>query len=244
MGKIILFDDETATLDQFRQLFIDFEINNELITCSSLEDYRDKIKNNNNELRALIVDLAKDKEETIKGDYEITNDLEKNFSLYRVPIFICSGNIKTYDGFLNKGTVFRMDKDRNSMRRICEIIKQFEASGFMEIFAQNGILEQKLISELHEVFTNQFKEDEINEIIESINKSDSKFNSKRIEEIFTRISIRALLNKFLSHPIDAAEIDPITVNAIEHYYRREDSRKFWTGDIFKHNNDGVLPLIV
>src|ERR1035437_5238278 len=109
MGKIILFDDEIETLDSFQLLFSEFKIRCELVKCNKVEEFRKSIENTT-DLRGIIVDLAKDDTENGKEKYQISADIQRNYDLYRVPIFIHSGNLINYNAYNDCGTVFKVQK--------------------------------------------------------------------------------------------------------------------------------------
>ena len=236
MGNIILFDDEENTLNVFKQLFKDFELKSTLVISDSLEKFRGSLSNKDicNNLRALIIDLAKDKNEEGTGTFEIQKDIKDNFNKYRVPIFIHSGNLAHYEEFLTNGTIYRVEKSKDSIKIICEYIKLFEESGFIDLFAPSGKIEKKLMDELHDSFTSQFIKDEIKEIINSIDKKEPERYQRRIEEIFSRISLRSLISKLLN-PVSEEDFNT-KINGIEHYLRRINKKDIWTGDIFKAND--------
>ncbi|MFV2015875.1 MAG: hypothetical protein ACC656_10625, partial [Candidatus Heimdallarchaeota archaeon] len=199
MGSIILFDDEVNTLKSFTQLFSDLKINNELITCNNLDAYRSTIADETTQsnLRALILDLAKDEKEALEGKFEIGKDIKQNFNEYRIPIFIHSGNLTYYNDFQDSGTVFKIEKSKDSVEAICTMIKLMEDSGFIELFPQNGKIESTLMIELHESFTKQFKENDIKNIIDSIEGTPEE-KKQRVSEVFMRIAVRALISKLLN----------------------------------------------
>jgi hypothetical protein len=229
MGKIFLFDDEKNTLDTFEFLFKDLGLKNEPIKCINLEEFRKSIAAaDTNDIRGFIIDLAKDKGEDGKGTFSVADDIEQNFNKYRVPIFIHSGNLNNYDRFDDYGTVFKIEKGKNSSKEICELLKKFEETGFIELFPQNGVIESSLMSELHDSFTRQFKDKDIKNIIDSIDgSSDEKI--QRVKDVFLRIAVRSLISKLLK-PIPESEYD-FKIHGVEHFLRRQNGKEFWTGDI-------------
>jgi len=246
MGKIILFDDEENTLTTFVQLFKDLEISNELVTCSTIEKYRKAIGDNEikSQLRGLILDLAKEKVEADKGEFEISTDIQTNFDEYRIPIFIHSANLIHYDEFETNGTVFKIEKSKDSVETVCKMIKLMEESGFIEIFAPGGTLELEIMKNLHESFTKQFRNNEIKQIIEVADSKDTNYK-KRVRNIFSRIAIRALLQKLMdTSQIEIEKPEDIRFNVVEHFYRRITNYKAWTGDIFKQNDSNNYVYIL
>ncbi|MBS3944182.1 MAG: hypothetical protein KGZ42_01680 [Melioribacter sp.] len=246
MGKIILFEDEQDMLKSFEILFKDFGISSQLVKCDNLKSYREEIKKEETKhnIRGLIIDLAQNDEEEKRGIFEIQADIKESFEIFRIPIFIHSANLSHYDDFNGYGTIFKNLKGRDSAKNICQKIKKLEDSGFLEIFPPDGIIEEKIMKELHNSFTKQFKDDEIIKIVDSIQQSAKDNYKDRVEEVFSRISIRALLNKLLSHSPESIILENSTVNAIEHYYRRGSSRNFWTGDIFKNNTENEYVIVL
>ena len=162
--------------------------------------------------------------------------IDDNYHKNRIPIFIHSGFIKLYINFDGKGSVFKIEKSSDSILKICNKIKLMEESGFLNIFCIRGFIERKIMEELHKAFTEQFKNNDIENIIESIKKiTDTDKFSDRIKKVFKRIAIRSLLTELLSPDIDEkGEVIEEFLSSTEHYIRRINKIVVWTGDIFKN----------
>ncbi len=250
-GVAILLEDEETIRKGFQQLFTDLDIDLDIIPCNNPEEYektivQDEIKNR---LRVLIMDLSNTLAEASSQKYKAAEYIKKEYNGNRIPIFIHSGNLEHYNELDDQGTVIKIEKSKSSIQSICEDIKLMKDSDFLDIFCNNGSLDQKIMAELHKAFINQFKNSEIKEIIKSIKDSSGGDNSKlkeRAKETFERIAIRSLYSNWMSAKLSEEEdsIVEIKLNSIEHYYRRTSSFDFWTGDVFFNNQTQEMCIIV
>jgi hypothetical protein len=239
-GKIIFYDDDPDMISQFEKLMTDSGF--EIVKYTDLNALRKDL--DNHELffnaKALIFDLAKNKEEAATKNFEILKYIEEKFHQYRIPIFIHSAFAHEVSQFENSGTVWKIEKSGTSLEKITNTISILDESGFIEAFTPGGIIEQSLMQELHKSFTEQFRKGEIEQIIESLKKTSPGDYKTRSINIFKRIAIKALISELL-YPV-AANDD--TINPIEHFYRRSKSIPIWTGDIWikKDNSESILIL--
>lgn len=246
---VILLEDEKDIREGFQKLFVDLDIDMDIILCEKPEDFEATIVQDNvrDKLKALIMDLSNTPKEATSKTYKAADYIRKEYEDNRIPIFIHSGNLHHYTELDDKGTVFKIEKKKDSIQSICEDIKLMRDSGFLDIFCSNGSLDKKIVKELHNAFTNQFKNSEIKEIIKSIEVSSEEDMNKlkgRAREVFERIAIRSLYANLISAKQSEGEnsIVEIKLNSIEHYYRRTSSFDFWTGDIFL--NEGTQEMCV
>ncbi|MGE4309273.1 hypothetical protein [Bacteroides sp.] len=247
----ILLEDEQVIRDGFQQLFTDLEIDLEIIPCDKPQEYEEVIKQDSvrNRLKVLIMDLSNTLTEAASQKYKAAEYIEKEYNENRIPIFIHSGNLEHYKELENQGTVFKVEKSKSSIQSICEDIKLMKDSDFLDVFCNNGSLDNKVMAELHKAFINQFKDSEIKEIIKSVKESSGEDADKlkeRSKEIFERIAIRSLYANWISAKPSEKEgsIVEVKLNSIEHYYRRTSSFEFWTGDIFVNNETKTMCIIV
>lgn len=244
---IILIDDEESIRNGFKQFFEDTELDIDFIACSSLNEFQKEISDENKKqfIKTWIVDLSNLPEEVDSKTYEIAGFIEESYNTNRIPIFVHSANLQYYDELDNKGTVFKIPKGKDSVDDIGERILQMQRSGFLDIFCHGGILEQKIMDEIHSAFVNQFAGDEIQNIIASVEETHPENLVSRTMDLFERIAIRSLYQNVIN-PKEAENgiLTEIKVNAIEHYYRRNNNFKYWTGDIFKNKESGELVIIL
>ena len=235
----LLLDDDPQQRKDFTNLFHDMEVNLKLHTCSNPKEYEDAISNPviKEKLRVIIMDLSNTPEEMDSKNYKASEYIMTQYDTNRIPIFIHSGNLEHYIELKDEGTVFRVNKSKSSIEEICDKIKSFNNSGFLDIFSFNGTLENKIMKELHSSFITQYKHNEIEEIIRSINSEDV-INPERTREVFERMAVRSLFSNIIS---DNGGND-IKLNSIEHYYRRTTSKDFWTGDIIKYIDETLILL--
>jgi len=236
-GVIILLENEKAIRDSFEIAFEDHEIDLELVQCENPDEYEIALKKAkaDNNLRGLIIDLSNTSAEEDTRVYKASEYIKAEFNNNRIPIFIHSGNLEHYEDLKNKGTVFRTPKTTQSIESILSSIKKMQDCGFLNIFCLGGELENRIMKEIHSAFVNQFKDKEIEEIINSIEKSCSAENLvNRTHEVFERIAIRSVYENLISaSKLEGGGIKEVQLNSIEHYYRRTSDFDFWTGDIFK-----------
>ncbi|TSE04043.1 hypothetical protein [Aquimarina algiphila] len=118
-------------------------------------------------------------------------------------------------------------------------------SGFLSIFCLGGELEKRLMTEVHNAFVEQFKGNEIEAIIDSINHSTSSNTVIRTKEVFERIAVRNVFENWNSATKNESEnIVEVQLNSIEHYYRRTSVFDFWTGDVFEQKTQPYEKCIV
>ncbi|TSA26086.1 hypothetical protein D4R71_04305 [bacterium] len=244
---VMMFEDNPSICDRFEKLFIELKIELKLKTYNQLEDFKKAIYSDENYkiIKVLIFDLAKDKAEERQQKFEIESLVNENYHKNRIPIFIHSGFIELFTNFSDKGTVFKIEKSADSMLEICNKIKLMEESGFLNIFCINGLIEGKIMEELHKAFTEQFKNNEIEEIIKSIKENSNNDLKERTIDVFERIAVRSLYQSLMSaKKICNENIKEVSVNSVEHYYRRTSKYKFWTGDIFQNKNNKEMIIIL
>lgn len=248
---VILLEDEKDIREGFQKLFADLEIDMDIVLCEKPEDFEAAIVQDDvrDKLKALIMDLSNTKKEATSKTYKAADYIKKEYEENRIPIFIHSGNLHHYNELDDKGTVFKIEKNKDSIQSICEDIKLMRNAGFLDIFCNNGSLDKKIVKELHSAFINQFKNSEIKEIIKSIEVSSEEDLDKlkgRASEVFERIAIRSLYANLISAKQSEAEnsIVEIKLNSIEHYYRRTSSFDFWTGDIFLNKGTKEMCVVV
>ena len=192
------------------------------------------------------MDLSNKPTEITSQKYYADTLIKKQYDENRIPIFIHSGNLQHYEGYKDEGTVYRIEKSGDSASKICSTIKLMHKSQFLNIFCRNGLLEQKIMSEIHASFTKQYKGDEIENIIKSIEAVNSENLSDRVIEVFQRMAIRSLFyNLTETKSSNDNSVEEIKLNSIEHYYRRNNEAiKFWTGDIFKSRAENHFCVIL
>lgn len=241
---IILLEDEQSYIDTFKNLFEDLNINLRLIPCLNTDKYEEELEKakENNTLKCIIMDLSNTQAEDHSKDYKASEYIKKEFNENRIPIFIHSSKLQYYSDLQDKGTVFKVHKSQTAVREICEKIKLMEDSDFFNIFCINGKLEQKIMTEIHTAFIEQFKGNEINEIIKSIKSVQDVDVKKRTTEVFERMAIRAVYENWISAKLDDKNINEVKLNSIEHYYRRISPFDFWTGDIFEKDTKKCIVL--
>lgn len=244
---VILLENEKTVRDSFNNLFQDIEVGLELRLCTNVEEYlaitsNEETKNN---LKSIIVDLANTVDEEKGEEFQITKHLLEEFKTNRIPIFIHSAFMGKLKEFENMGTVFKVPKEQDSAKQICERIKLFKDSGFLNIFSKGGKLDGKFMTELHSAFVNQFKKNEIEEIIKSIKHASGEKFKDRTNEVFERIAIRSVFENLIkAKKNEEGAVEEIKINAIEHYYRRTSEFDFWTGDIFINRRSKDLVVIL
>lgn len=247
LGCVVLLDDEEPIRKAFQGLFQDLEIGLELMTCKNYSEYNDLMENETlkERVKCLIMDLSNESEEFVSKAYQAHQLIKREYDENRIPIFIHSGNLEYYNEFKDEGTVFRVEKSGQSGETICETIKLMQDSSFLEVFCKNGYLESTIMTEIHAAFVSQFRADEIEKIIKSIQDVNSQNIQARVKEVFQRIAVRALYQNLMS--TRSAENDTLKIvklNAIEHFYRRTSSYPIWTGDIFKESRTDEYCIVL
>lgn len=246
----ILLDDEKSIRDGFSQLFQDLEIDMELLVCGNPKEYEDYIGNGRNRrrIKVIILDLSNTHEEATSQKYKAADYINQEYENNRIPIFIHSGNLHHYNELENKGTVIKIEKNKESINRICADIKMMKDSDFLNVFCHRGTLDQRIMEELHNAFVSQFKDTEIKNILESIffsSEGNIEQVKLRTREIFERIAIRSVYQNWMSAKLseDKESLIEVKLNSIEHYYRRTSDFKYWTGDVFVNKHNGDLCII-
>ena len=187
------------------------------------------------------------KDELNAGDAEFLEHVDESFSSFNIPVFIYSGYLASIEGkFENRGTVFKVDKE-NGINVIYDKIQLFQEAGFLDVFCPGGVLQTEIHKDLHRAFVEQFKKSEdLENIINSIKSvTDAEDLPKRIERVFKRIAVRALLTELLSPEIDGdGALVEESVGSTEHYVHRINQVPVWTGDLFKKKgNDEHLFIL-
>jgi hypothetical protein len=241
-GIIIHLDDDAAILESSQRLFSQLSIGLKLITCLNKEEFDKNILEHKTNVKCIIFDLlgsGPTKEEIKDAKAEFLNEIENSFAKYNIPIFIYSAFLPSIENkFQNYGTVFKVDKDQG-LDSIFQRIQTFQESGFLDIFCQGGLLESEIYKDIHEAFTKQFRNDEIEKIILSVKNSNAGKCRERCMVIFKRIAIRALMSELLA-PVKS---DDETVNPTEHYYRKIGA-DFLTGDILRKKDNSETIVIL
>ena len=233
---VLLLEDEQKIIDPFVALFEAKDLNAQLIVCKTLEEYLEIFKANDKQVKCMVMDLN-NQDKSTTSIAETIAQIKIHHENNRMPIFVHSGNLEHFTELNEKGTIIKKEKNSKSIEEIIDSIDLMLKSGFLNIFSINGTLDEKIMSEIHSAFINQFKHNEIEEIIKSIQKvtpNEPDF-SNRINEVFERIAIRSIYQNFINN--DSVN-KSVTVNTIEHYYRRTNISKhcFYTGDIFEDSN--------
>lgn len=239
---ILILEDNDPVLEGFKQWYEDASINIELVLCKDYSQYEAKINDPKvkNRIKCLVMDLSNNKEEEISTTYKSVSYIKQQHKENRIPIFIHSGFLENFSELEDKGTVFKIPKSKESIGVIGNSIKTMHESGFLNIFSHGGTLESKIMSEIHHAFVNQFKGKEIEEIIKSISKASKENIENRTQEVFERIALRAVYQNAISNTENK---EGVKVNSIEHYYRRTDMHKVWTGDIFINKNTSIKEML-
>ena len=244
---ILIFDDNTNIIKNFETVISQMELNLIVRGYSDSEKFAKEIDDWDiiRKTRVIIVDLAQNKTEEDRHIFGIKKMIIDNFDKYRIPLFIHSAFTTYFTDLDGKGTVFKIEKSGASIKTICEKIKLFHESNFLEIFCSEGIIEQDYLKQLHKAFTEQFKNNEIEEIITSIKEVVEDKYQERISEVFKRIAIRSLFHNLTAARIDKeGKLNEIPLNYVEHYYRRCSNYDVWTGDIFRKKETKEMVLVM
>ena len=239
---VLILEDKEEIITGFLQWLEDSALELELVICRTYKEYEEKIIDVKirERIKCIIMDLSNNKEEEISLTYKSTTYIQDQYNKNRIPIFIHSGFLENFRDLDDKGTVFKVSKDSKSISKIGRSIQLMYETGFLDIFPIGGTIETKIMAEIHSCFVKQFKKAEIQEIIKSIKESNPKNVKQRTQEIFERIALRAVYQNTISN---LENKENVRVNAIEHYYRRTDIHKFWTGDIFKNSQTNELLFV-
>ena len=234
---ILLLEDKEEVIKPFEYWLQDSGFNIELKVCRNYDEYDACISDPEIKprIKCMIMDLSNNQEEESSGKYRSIGYINEQYAANRIPIFIHSGFLDNFTDLVDKGTVFRIPKTTDSVNKILTSIKLMSDSGFLNIFSFGGTLEKKIMEEMHSAFVDQFKANEIEEIISSIQAASKDNLAGRTQEVFERLALRAVFQNAVSNKPNQ---EGIKVNSIEHYYRRNVMRyPFWTGDIFQSKND-------
>lgn len=245
-GVVIHLDNDIkGILEPAKNLFDQMSFDFDYVICGSISDFDDFLKENKLPVKSLIFDLMSD---TPGSNPDFLAQIETSFLRYNVPVFIYSGFLQSIgDRFDQNGTVYKFDKAKSDVEKVFKKIEFYNNSGFIDVFCPGGQLETEIAKELNESFTKQFtKNNEIEDVINSITvepnpeTGEMQDKSERVKDIFKRIAIKSLSADLLA---------PITenkdkVHPIEHFYRRQNKLKFWTGDIWKNKADQKTYVII
>lgn len=236
-SNVIVFDDDKDFTEKFSKLLTEdgfsvFPINDAEELSKILDD-----PSVMNDAAAVIFDLAQsDKEEQTAKNFKITEKIQQNFDKWRIPIFIHSGFADKYEHFKDCGTVWKKEKSGTSIEEVCDIIKMLSESGFNDVFGAGGDFESTILSDLHNSFIGQFKNGEIEKIINAYSTKDAGETKTRLGSIFKRIATKSFVSELVT--------PDVIVNPLEVYYRRTSKLDFWTGDLFSKNDGSELIMIM
>ena len=204
-GLVILVEDKKETQDTFDSIFRALELNNKLelrmfssvAECASFTQTAEI-----SDIKVLIFDLANNDKETDNGgndsEFAVSQYIHQNYNKNRVPIFVHSGYLHKFPDFSDKGTVFKREKTDESVAEILKLIELMEATGFLYLFSQNGVLENRHADDLYKVFTSQFRGNELPELLQLFQDCHGADCVERINSVFQRMSLRALINESMS----------------------------------------------
>lgn len=237
---VLLLEDDKRIIDSFVSYFSEKKLNANLIVSQNLKEYLKAFEDNQDNVKCLVMDLNNQDRDSVASINKTIDQIKTHYQNNRIPIFVHSGNLAYFTELDEKGTIIKKHKNSRSVAQIIDSIELMLDSGFLNIFSINGTLDQKIMSEIHSAFVNQFKHNEIEEIIKSIqtdNPEEPAF-SNRTREVFERIAVRSIYQNLIN---GNSEDKSVAVNSIEHYYRRTNTAKhcFYTGDIFE-NQSGKL----
>lgn len=244
---ILIFDDNTDIIKNFNTAISQMDLSLSVKGYSDLKKFTEAINDQDiiGKTRVIIFDLAQNKSEEDTHIFRIKNTIADNFDKYRMPLFIHSAFTDYFTDFDGKGTVFKIEKSGSSIKTICEKIKLFHESNFLEIFCSGGILESNYLEQLHNAFTQQFKNNEIEKIITSIKETSGDKYQERTIEVFKRIAVRSLFHNLTAAKKDKeGKLNEIPLNYVEHYYRRYSDYDVWTGDIFRKKDAKETILVM
>ncbi|WP_153848680.1 hypothetical protein [Sphingobacterium paramultivorum] len=230
---ILLLEDDNKIREAFSEHFKLSCKKGILIETRNIKEYLEVFEKEEQYIKCLIMDLN-NKEASEEESINLTiEQITTQFNNNRIPIFVHSGNLERFTTLDEKGTIIKKEKSRKSVSEIVSSINLMLESGFLEIFSKNGSLDQKIMEEIHGAFISQFKHDEIEKIIKSIQSEPSEHLIERIRIVFERIAIRSIYHSFLNK--NSLNNAFSSVNAIEHYLRRSNIEKypFFTGDVLE-----------
>lgn len=234
---VLLLEDDKKIIDPFVSYFTEKKLDAELIVSKNLATYIQNFEENRDNVKCLVMDLNNQDGDSDTSISETITQIRKHYENNRIPIFVHSGNLTHFTELDEKGTVIKKEKNRKSIEEIIDSIELMLNCGFLNIFSINGTLDQKIMTEIHSAFINQFRHNEIEEIIKSIQNGQSGETDipGRTKEVFERIAIRSIYQNLINNDLEEKSV---IVNTIEHYYRRTNTAKhyFYTGDIFEDQN--------
>jgi len=235
---ILIFDDDNGIIKNFETVISQMDLNLIVKGYSDSEKFAKVISNPDiiEKTRVIIFDLARNEGEESTHAFEIKSTIVNIFYKYRIPLFIHSAYTDYFTDLEGKGTVFKIEKGGTAIKTICEKIKLFHESNFLEIFCSDGILEQNYLEQLHKAFTEQFKNNEIEEIITSMKKIVGDKYQERIIEVFHNLTA--------ARKDKEGKLNEIPLNYVEHYYRRCSDYDVWTGDIFRKKGGEETVLVM
>lgn len=240
-NTVLLLEDDKKIIEAFQAYFNEKELDAQLLVSNNLPDYVDVFEKNKDSIKCLVMDLNNEDSDSEKSIVRTIDQIKAHFDYNRIPIFVHSGNLSHFTELDEKGTIIKKEKNRNSIAEIIDSIELMLDCGFLNIFCVNGSLDQKIMSEIHSAFINQFKHNEIVDIIKSIknSKSTGSDSTERTIEVFERIALRSIYQNLINN-IGFEKV--LTVNSVEHYYRRTNTEKypFYTGDILQENENKVF----
>lgn len=238
---VLLLEDDRKIIDPFIGYFTEKKLDAKLIVSENLPDYIQNFEENQDNVKCLVMDLNNQGGDADTSIKETIHQIRTHFENNRIPIFVHSGNLAYFTELDEKGTIIKKEKSRKSIGEIIDSIELMLNCGFLNIFSINGTLDQKIMSEIHSAFINQFKHNEIEEIIKSIQngKPGEADTADRIKEVFERIAIRAIYQNLINNDLEEKSV---IVNTSEHYYRRTNTAKhyFYTGDIFEDQDNKMF----
>ncbi len=251
-GIIVHLDNDPKILTDSKNLFEQTFDYLEMITCTKSAELAVIIETHYRRIRGIIFDIhgvdgIPANEKIVSTDF--LPDIENSYSSLNVPIFVYSGYLYSLPSdFARRGTVFLHDKG-NGLELVFALISKLHSSGFIEVFCPEGLLETKIIREFHRSFTKQFHSSEqLLGVLDSIANSVSseKPNTReRVQEVFSRISVRSLLSSLLAEQfLDLDSNLERKINPIECYLQRVNEIPVWTGDIFKDLGTGGIYVVV
>lgn len=243
---ILLLEDKEEIIVGFQQWLEDSGLDAELSVCRTYQEYSARISDPTfkSRVKCMIMDLSNTPEEDQSREFRAVEYIESEYNNNRIPIFVHSGYLENFTNLQDKGTVFKIPKGKNSTKAIGDKIELMYESGFINIFCCGGRLEHSIMDKIHSAFIEQFKGNEIEEIIRSIKKVSGENLIARTDEVFERLALRAVYQNAISNK---GNQQPVKVNSIEHYYRRNnlDVMPFYTGDVFEiANRESDSPAMV
>jgi hypothetical protein len=231
---VLLLEDDKKIIEPFVVYFNEKKLDAELIVSENLATYVQNFDEHRDNVKCLVMDLNNQDGNSDTSIAETINQIRNHYENNRIPIFVHSGNLAHFTELDEKGTVIKKEKNRKSIEEIIDSIELMLNCGFLNIFSINGTLDQKIMNEIHSAFINQFRHNEIENIIKSIQNGNHEEGdiSARTKEVFERIAIRSIYQNLINNNLEEKSV---IVNTIEHYYRRTNTAKhfFYTGDIFE-----------